>query len=106
MKGRYGSRMTIYGSILPKAALVARLVDATPKARERLKILDWHQKHGQNISLTSRRFGIQRLTLRRWIKKTKLGGVAGLNDKSHKPKHLRTMTTPWETVMSNGVGNT
>src|ERR1043166_205854 len=101
MKGRYSGRtMTIYGSILPRAALVARLVDASPKAKQRLKILDWHQKHGQNISLTGRRFGIQRLTLRRWIKKTKLGGVAALNDRSHRPKHLRTMTTPWATVMA------
>lgn len=101
MKGRYSGRtMTIYGSILPRAALVARLVDATPKARQRLKILDWHQKHGQNISLTGRRFGIQRLTIRRWLKKTKLGGVAALNDRSHRPKHLRTMVTPWETIMA------
>lgn len=100
MKGRYGCRMTIYGSILPKAALVARLVDASPKARQRLKILDWHHKHGNNISLTARRFGTQRLTLRRWIRKIKLGGVAGLNDQSHRPKHLRTMATPWEKVMA------
>ena len=92
--------MTIYGSILPRAALVARLVDASPKARQRLKILDWHQKHRQNVSLTARRFGVQRLTLRRWIKKTKLGGVAALNDQSHRPKHLRTMTTSWTTVMA------
>lgn len=100
MEGRYGCRMTIYGSILPKAALVARLVDASPKARQRLKVLDWHQKHKQNLSLTARRFGIQRLTLRRWIKRTKTGGVAGLNDRSHRPNHLRTMVTPWETVMA------
>ena len=98
MKGRYGCGMTIYGSILPKAALVARLVDATPKAKQRLKMLDWHQKHGQNLSLTARRFGIQRLTLRRWIKKIRLGGIAGLNDRSHRPKHVRTMATPWQTV--------
>lgn len=100
MKGRYGSPMTIYGSILPKAALVARLVDASPKAKARLKVLDWHQKHRNNLSLTARRFGIQRLTLRRWIKKVKTGGVAGLNDRSHRPHKLRTMTTPWSTVMA------
>lgn len=99
MKGSYGSRMTIYGSILPKAALVARLVDASVQARKRLKILDWHERHGRNLSLTARRFGIQRLTLRRWIKKTKLGGVAALNDRSHRPKHFRSTTTPWTAVM-------
>lgn len=101
MKGRYSGRtMTTYGYILPGAALVARLVDATPKTRQRLKVLDWHQKHGQNLSLTARRFGVQRLTLRRWIKKARIGGIAGLNDRSHRPKHLRTVVTPWETVMA------
>lgn len=98
MKGRYGCRMTIYGSILPKAALVAKLAEASPKARQRLRILDWHQSHGKNISLTARRFGVQRLTLRRWIQKAKLGGIQGLNDRSHRPNRLRTMSTPWATV--------
>ena len=81
MKGRYDCHMTIYGSILPKAALAARLAEASPKAKQRLKVLDWHQSRGRNLSLTSRRFGIERLTLRRWINKAKLGGVAGLNDR-------------------------
>ena len=98
MKGRYGIHMTTYGSILPRAALVARLAEATPKTKKRLKILDWYREHGKNISLTSRRFGIQRLTLRRWIKKIEVGGISGLNDHSHRPKHLRASTTPWETV--------
>lgn len=98
MKGRYGSRMTIYGSILPRVALVARLADASPRAKHRLKIVDWHQRHGKNVSLTSRRFGIQRLTLRRWISKARLAGVNGLNDRSHRPKHLRTMSTTGETI--------
>src|SRR3990167_6047177 len=87
-------------SLATRAALVARLVDASPKARQRLKILDWHQKQGQNLSLTARRFGIQRLTLRRWIKRAKIAGVAGLNDRSHRPRHLRTMVTPWKTIMA------
>ncbi len=98
MKGRYGSRMTIYGSILPGAALVARLPSASPKAKHRLRTVDWHQKHGQNLSLTARRFGIQRLTLRRWIKRARLAGVTGLNDRSRRPKHFRQPATPWETV--------
>lgn len=98
MKGRYGGRMTIYGSILPRAALVARLAVAPPAARRRLKVLDWHQAHGHNLSLTARRFGLQRLTIRRWVKKARLGGIMGLADRSHRPKHLRVMTTPWETV--------
>ncbi|MEK7212508.1 MAG: IS481 family transposase [Patescibacteria group bacterium] len=98
MKGRYGGRMTIYGTILPRAALVARLAVVTPAARKRLKILDWHQTHGQNISLTARRFGIQRLTLRRWIKRSGTSGIEALNDRSHRPHRLRQPVTPWEVV--------
>ena len=95
--------MTTYGSILPGAVLVARSAlragNLTRRARQRLKILDWHQRHGKNLNLTSRRFGIQRLTLRSWIKKVKQSGPAGLNDRSHRPKRLRQPTTSWEVVM-------
>lgn len=105
MKGRYaGCHMTTYGYILPRAGLVARSAlrssNLTKRARQRLKILDWHQHHGKNLSLTARRFGIQRLTLRNWIRKVKQSGPAGLNDRSHRPKRLRQPTTPWETVMN------
>lgn len=104
MKGRYsGCHMTTYGYILPKSALVARsalrIGTLSKRARQRLKVLDWHQSHGQNLSLTSRRFGIERLTLRRWIKRVKQCGPVGLNDRSHRPKRLRQPTTPWETVI-------
>lgn len=105
MKGRYaGCPMTIYGSILPGAAGIARSAlkteGLTEKAKQRLKILDWRQKHGANLSLTARRFGLQRLTLRRWIKKVKQSGPVGLNDRSHRPQRLRQPTTPGETVMA------
>ncbi|MBU1091537.1 hypothetical protein KKA27_01580 [Patescibacteria group bacterium] len=54
MKGRYsGCHMMIYGAILPGASSIARLankVDAlTPKAKQRIKALDWHRAHGKNI---------------------------------------------------------
>lgn len=105
MKGRYaGCPMTIYGSILPGAAAVARSAlrteGITAKAKQKLKIVDWHQQHGQNLSLTARRFGMQRLTLRQWINRAKQSGPVGLNDRSHRPKRLRQPTTPWETVMA------
>lgn len=105
MKGRYaGCRMTTYGYILPRSGLVARSAlragNLTKRAKSKLKVMDWHQKHGQNVSLTSRRFGLERLTVRRWIKRVKTLGPAGLNDRSHRPKHMRQPTTPWSTVMA------
>lgn len=103
MKGRYaGCPMTTYGSILPGAAGIARRAlrteGITDKTRQRLKILDWHERHGKNLSLTARRFGIQRLTIRRWRKRIKQGGPLGLNDRSHRPRQVRQPTTPWETI--------
>lgn len=96
--------MTTYGSILPGAALAARSAlrteGVTDKAKQRLKILDWHRQHKDNLSLTARRFGIQRLTLRQWVKRVKQLGPVGLNDRSHRPLRLRQPTTPWETVMA------
>jgi len=103
MKGRYtGRSMTTYGTIIPGAAAIARLAlrmdNISERAKEKLKIIDWHNKHGNNISLTGRHFGVQRSTLRIWLKKVKQQGPAGLNDISHRPKHLRCPTTKWEIV--------
>jgi len=104
MKGRYnGCHMTIYGSILPGAVGIARwakkVEGLTTKARFRIKVLDWHKQHGNNISLTARHFGLTRFTVRSWIRKFKSSGVAGLKDKSHRPKNLRKPTTPIETII-------
>jgi len=99
MKGRYsGVRMTVYGHTLPGAVNIAswgaRADNLTPKAKQRLKIIDWHNHHGKNISLTSRRFGIQRATLRTWLNRLDKQGLTGLKDKSHRPHRLRQPTTP------------
>lgn len=101
MKGRYAGRhMTVYGSILPGAVSIARLASRTmgltAKAKRRLRLLDWHRSHGQNVSLTARHFGIQRRMLREWIKRFKLLGAIGLNDRSRRPAHIRQSTTSRE----------
>lgn len=104
MKGRYaGSRMTIYGSLLPGAATIARsaaLVHSlTERAKYRVKVLDWHKSHGTNVSLTARHFGLTRFTIREWAKRMNRYGVSGLNEQSKKPKLIRTSTTPWNIVI-------
>jgi len=103
MKGRYAGRhMTIYGYVLPGAISIARstfLADnLTERAKQRLKILDWHKKYGKNVSLTARHFGLTRYTVRNWQKRLIQLGPKGLNDKSHRPKNLRQSTTSWEIV--------
>lgn len=95
--------MTIYGSILPGAASIAywsrRTDSLTAKAKYRLKMLDWHRAHGNNVSLTARRFGMTRTTIRSWRNRFQEGGVIRLNDKSRRPKHLRKPVTPTPIVI-------
>jgi len=100
MKGKYNGRhMTIYGTILSGARTIAwssALTDKlTEKAKQRIKILDWHKSHGENCSLTARHFGIGRMTLHRWLERFKKLGVIGLNEQSRKPKQCRRPTTSW-----------
>ena len=95
--------MTIYGTILPGAASIARSAFLTDKLTERAKykmnILDWCRIHGSNTSLTARHFGIGRMTLYRWLKRFKHYGIIGLNEYSRKPKHLRQPTVSWDIVI-------
>lgn len=103
MKGRYsGCRMTIYGTILPGAASIARSAflagNLSERAKQRLKILDWHRKHGKNISLTARHFGLTRYAVRNWQKRLIQFGPRELEDKSHRPKTPKQPTTSWEIV--------
>jgi len=93
--------MTIYGHILPGAVSLANWAgrtNITEKAKQRLKTIDWLRRHKNNVSLAARRFGLDRKTVRRWRNKFNQAGMPGLNDKSHKPKNLRQMTTDWKTV--------
>lgn len=103
MKGRYaGCRMTIYGSIMPGALAIARssLLAGTlsQRAKQRLKVLDWHRKHGSNISLTARHFHISRRIIRKWRDRLIKHGPTGLNDTSRRPHHIRKPTTSNEVV--------
>lgn len=103
MKGRYAGRyMTIYGYVLPGAISIARSAflagNLSERAKQRLKILDWHRDHSRNVSLTARHFGLSRYTVRNWQKKLERLGPRGLNDESHRPKNLRRSTVSWEIV--------
>lgn len=95
--------MTIYGTTLPGAASLARSAVLegvlTERARQRLKVWDWHRLHDANVSLTARHFGIGRRTLQRWLARYRERGPVGLNERSRRPKRLRSPTTPWEIVM-------
>lgn len=95
--------MTVYGAIVPKLYSIGHWIEQTdkltPKARHRIKVLDWHRSHGQNVSLTARYFGLTRKTVRLWVKKFRANGILGLNEQSRRPKRLRQPTTSWSTVI-------
>ena len=95
--------MTIYGSVLPGAASIARhavLVNSlTERAKYKIKVYDWWRAHGKNASLTARHFGIGRMTLFRWLQRFSKQGITGFNEYSRRPKNLRKPTTPWNIVM-------
>jgi transposase InsO family protein len=111
--------MQVYGSILPGAAAVARLLpvqasearrQATEARKEvtlsrtgqhRLKVIRWHLAHGENVSLTALHFGHSRTSIQAWLKAYKARGPAGLEDKSHRPRHCRQPT--WSAELEQRV---
>jgi transposase InsO family protein len=67
--------------------------EISKQGRERLKWLDWHMRHGQNVSLTARHFGLSRNTIYRAMNKFKPGCLSSLDNSSTKPKKFRSRTT-------------
>jgi len=93
--------MTIYGHILPGTARLANWAartNLTDKAKHRLRVVDWLKRHGNDVSLTARHFGLDRKTVRSWRDKFNKVGILALNDKSHRPKNVRRPTTNWKIV--------
>lgn len=95
--------MNVYGSILPGAAKVARLLPkgasearqtrpGSREARRRLTAILWYEAHGRNASLTARHFAISRSSLHVWLKRYKESGSRGLEDRSRKPWRVRQPT--------------
>jgi transposase len=68
----------------------------TPRAKQRVKIIDCHRRHGDNISLTARHFGLTRFTIRDWLKRIERYGIASLNEKSRRLRNFRKPATPLE----------
>jgi transposase InsO family protein len=106
--------MQVYGSILPGAATLARLLPRqtaearrqtpltrrvaalSPAARQRLKVVRWYEEHAKNVSLTARHFGHSRTSIQSWLKAYERRGATGLEDKSHRPHNVRKPTWPVE----------
>jgi transposase InsO family protein len=95
--------MQVYGSILPGAATIARLlptqtaharveVQLSPLAALRLRIIRWHEARGSKVSLTAYTFGLGRSTLYDWLKRYRESGPRGLEPRSRRPHRFRQRT--------------
>jgi putative transposase len=104
--------MNVYGSILPGAATVARLLPkGASEAREkrvlsreaklRLSVLRWHETHGRNVALTARRFGRRRATIYDWLRRLAQRGEGGLENRSRRPRRVRQPT--WDQALEARV---
>jgi putative transposase len=99
MKGRYaGCNMSIYGSILPGAAFIARSAQTSnlsQKAKTRLKWIDWYHNHGQNAESTCRHFSLSKRTFYKWKNRFNPLDLSSLEDQSKRPIHTREPENPW-----------
>ena len=76
------------------------------KARHRLEIIDWYNQVSErksrtglkDASLTCRHFGIGRSYFYRWYGRFKKHGIAGLENRTSRPKRVRRETVAAEIV--------
>jgi putative transposase len=73
--------------------------EPSAKARRRLEVLDWHREHGRVVRLTARHFGYSPDTISRWAKAFTDRKLTSLEDRSRRPKKVRTPTTPSAVVI-------
>ena len=66
--------------------------DLSRRAQARLDMLDWHERHGRNVSLTSRHFGFSRPTVYRWLRRYDRFRLETLEDRSSSPVRRRRPT--------------
>ena len=80
--------------------------ELSASARQRLRIIDWYSQSSKckspngkkNVSLTCRHFGIERSYFYRWYVRFKKHGIAGLEEKSRRPKNVRREMTEAEII--------
>jgi transposase InsO family protein len=66
--------------------------DLSRRARARLDMLDWHDRHGRNLALTARHHGFSRPTVYRWLERFDRFHLETLEDHSSAPRRQRRPT--------------
>lgn len=90
----YTGTQTRIGMVVPKLGSIKTTVSLSKQAKLRLKWVDYYHGHSSNARLTCRHFGIHHRTFYRYYNRFKKQGLAGLEARSERPKHVRQPTTP------------
>ncbi len=93
--------MRIISGVVTGTSRLARLqVELSKKARQRLKWFDYYNSHNHNARLTCRHFDVSPQTFYRWKKRYNPRYPASLEERSHRPQHLRQPTYPLELAIA------
>ncbi len=91
--------MRIISGVVPGVSRLAGLqVELSRKARQRLKWFDYCDSHGHNARLTCRHFDISPQTFYRWKRRYNPKHLERLEERSHRPRHIRQPTYSVELV--------
>ena len=91
--------MRIINGVAPGVSGLAGLqVELSKKARQRLKWFDYYNSRSYNARLTCRHFDISPQTFYRWKRRYNPRHIESLDDRCHRPKHLRQPTYSTELV--------
>ena len=90
--------MRITSGVVPGAYRLARLKELSKEATRRLKWFDYYHSHEGNARLTCRYFGISPQTFYRWKRRYDPKHLDSLEDRCHRPRHLRQPTATRELV--------
>ncbi len=89
--------------VLRQPVRIARTAapDLSRRAQARLEMLDWHDAHGRNLSLTARHYGFSRPTVYRWLGRYDRFRLETLEDRPSRPVRRRRPT--WTLVELDAV---
>ena len=79
----------ISGTVSGVSRLPGAGVELSRKARQRLKWFDYYDSRSRNARLTCRHFDISPQTFYRWKRRYNRQNLTSLEDRSHRPRHLR-----------------
>lgn len=96
-----GTSTRLSTPVLSGTTRLVRIVASAPSpaAQRRLEVIRWYEGHGRSARLAARHFGYSPDTVARWVRAFAARGAAGLEDRSRRPKQVRTPTTPSAVVI-------